>query len=121
MGAQYHNGHWYGGGQDIDIQSDPTATSFESGKVPTGDTAQSVLNSKLPQQGAFSGTTDSSGNLVVDIYTNSHAFFGIKVDNAQVLYYFGATASKKLIIHFMNSAGATLANTPVSGTLYYTS
>lgn len=47
MSAQYHNGHWYGGGQDIDIQSDPTATSFESGKVPTGDTVQSVLNSKI--------------------------------------------------------------------------
>lgn len=42
MSAQYHNGHWYGGGQDIDIQSDPTATSFESGKVPTGDTIQGV-------------------------------------------------------------------------------
>lgn len=83
---------------------------------------ETLLNSKFPlQQGAFSGTTDSSGNLVVDIYTNSHAFFGIKVDNAQILYYFGATASKKLIIHFMNSAGATLANTPVSGTLYFVS
>lgn len=51
MSAQYHNGHWYGGGQDIDIQSDPTATSFESGKVPTGDTVQSVLNSNLAQFG----------------------------------------------------------------------
>lgn len=47
MGAQYHNGHWYGGGQDIDIQSDPTATSFDPNKVPTGATAQSVLNSNF--------------------------------------------------------------------------
>lgn len=47
MSAQYHNGHWYGGGQDIDIQSDPTATSFDPNKVPTGATAQSILNSKL--------------------------------------------------------------------------
>lgn len=47
MSAQYHNGHWYGGGQDVDIQSDPTATSFDPNKVPTGATAQSVLNSKI--------------------------------------------------------------------------
>lgn len=47
MGAQYHNGHWYGGGQDIDIQSDPTATSFDPNKVPTGGTCQSILNSNF--------------------------------------------------------------------------
>ena len=54
MGGLYHNGHWYGGGQDIDIQSDPTATSFESGKVPTGDTCKSVLAWKFIKQQATS-------------------------------------------------------------------
>ena len=64
MSAQYHNGHWYGGGQDIDIQSDPQATSLNAGEVPTGDTIESVLNTNL---GAFikvyDVTLSSTGNL----------------------------------------------------------
>ena len=77
MSALYHNGHWYGGGQDIDIQSDPTATSFNPNDVPTGATCQSVLNSNLvlPKTSEFtySGVASavfSSSVCLVVIYGN---------------------------------------------------
>ena len=76
MGALYHNGHFYGS-FDAPIQSDPTATSFESGKVPTGDTIESVLNTNLvlPKTSEFtySGVASavfSSSVCLVVIYGN---------------------------------------------------
>lgn len=86
MSAQYHNGHWYGGGQDIDIQSDPTATSFESGKVPTGDTVQSVLNSNFVNYTYCGGVSTVNTATDIAIPNNcSNIFVGL--DNGATAVY----------------------------------
>lgn len=76
MGAQYHNGHWYGGGQNIDIQSDPTATSFDANKVPTGATAESVLNSKL---GNFIKAVTLTGKVTLPTLPSGNAGYTVGV------------------------------------------
>lgn len=108
MGAQYHNGHWYGGGQDIDIQSDPTATSFDPNKVPTGATAQSVLNSKIlpvPSTVTSISITDSTW---VAYEPASNGFITIKVGAGSSARSIRATIRDNLISEYGVTSMLTL-------------
>lgn len=114
MGAQYHNGHWYGGGQDIDIQSDPTATSFESGKVPTGDTVQSVLNSNLVYKDTMQITTSTNG-LGTSYFPSDRNVIGVTCDAVGSIVCLSRASGGAQTIRAIESNGSA----PIWGSMTY--
>lgn len=116
MGALYHNGHWYGGGQDIDIQSDPQATSLNAGEVPTGDTTANYIKKLLEWKTAqtdvqwvngtynfISGVDISDSNEIMLILT----YIGTSVTTKRQSYIFPTSAlldgSIFWDVHFANA------------------
>lgn len=120
MSALYHNGHWYGGGQDIDIQSDPTATSFESGKVPTGDTVQSVLNSKINYE-TLTLSTDTNG--FVELTTmplSSRIVIGARIQGVVAIPVDAGATNWYLACKNANMEKVTFSNRPNCRVAYIT-
>ena len=65
------------------------------------------------------GTTSVNGNATVNLNTADYIPIHFAADNTSVMYMFGNSSANKIAIHFTDASGATLANTAISGTLYY--